>query len=368
MIAELVKDLCQFNPLSAALDTGGPLRTHYKRYQFLKANFIVTEPVEYSLGGNDRQTFQYIPILPLLSELLNNRHIQATVLQNRGPSVGASSVYRSFHDGSCFRENRFLCGTELTISLILYIDDFEICNPLGTSRKKHKVTGVYWVFADIPAYLRSTLSSIYLAILCKTKDISTHGYRKVLEPLLRDLKCFEDSGVFVPSLGKVVKGTVFAVVADNLEAHSLGGFVESFSSSHFCRFCIADRSEIQCHEVAEAMFPQRTESNYALHVEVAMSDAAEAHHFRIKDKCPISETLRYFHVTSGYPPDALHDLLEGIVPLELALCLDVFMRKKYFSLQELNHFILQFPYKWNDKVNSPQPIPANFGARKRQCT
>lgn len=100
--------------------------------------------------------------------------------------------------------------------MILYIDDFEICNPLGTSRKKHKVTAVYWVLADIPATLRSTLCSIYLAILCKANNINKYGYPKVLEPLLKDLKCLEDDGIFVPSLGKVVNGTVFAVSADNL--------------------------------------------------------------------------------------------------------------------------------------------------------
>lgn len=75
------------------------------------------------------------------------------------------------------------------------------------------------MFADIPATLRSTLTSIYLALLCKADDVKQYGYTKVLEPLLRDLKSFEDNGIFVPSLGKVVKGTVFAVVADNLGAH-----------------------------------------------------------------------------------------------------------------------------------------------------
>lgn len=59
----------------------------------------------------------------------------------------------------------------------------------------------------------------------------------------------------------------------------------------------------------------------------------------------------------------MHDLLEGIVPFELALCLDVFI-KKYFSLLELNSSIRQLPYKWNDKANCPQAIPLTFASRK----
>lgn len=62
--------------------------------------------------------------------------------------------------------------------------------------------------ADIPALLRSTLSSIYLVILCKADDIKQFGYPQVLEPLLIDLKNYEEDGLFVPSLGKVIKGTV----------------------------------------------------------------------------------------------------------------------------------------------------------------
>lgn len=101
-----------------------------------------------------------------------------------------------------------------------------------------------------------------------------------------------------------------------------------------------------------------------MHVTAALSDLAEAHHCGVKRQCHISDRLSYFHVTSGYPPDPLHDLLEGIVPLEIALCLGVFINKKYFSLQELNHSIHQFPYKWADKTNSPQAVPLTFASRK----
>lgn len=308
VISDLVKDLCQLNPFCAALRVDGPLSTQYRREQFFKEYLSLTEPVEYILESG-KKTFQYIPILPLLSQLVNNRHIQDTILHSRSTDV--SSGYRSLHDGSFLRDNSFFCGDEVKLPLILYIDDFEICNPLGTSRKKHKVTAIYWVFADIPATLRSTLTSIYLALLCKADDVKQYGYTKVLEPLLRDLKSFEDNGIFVPSLGKVVKGTVFAVVADNLGAHSIGGFVESFSASHFCRFCVGERAQIQEHEVGEGLFALRTKIDYTMHVTAALANREDAHVFGVKRQCPISDSLSYFHATSGYPPDALHDLLEA---------------------------------------------------------
>lgn len=92
--------------------------------------------------------FQYVPILQSSSQILKNSDIQEKVLKSTR-YCGSSCHYTSFHDGSHFMENKFLVAEEFRLSLLLYTDDFEIPNPLGTSRKKHSVTGVYWVLTDI---------------------------------------------------------------------------------------------------------------------------------------------------------------------------------------------------------------------------
>ena len=54
-------------------------------------------------------------------------------------------------DGVYFRENGLLTSDEFTIVIGLYIDDLEVANPLGTSKKKHKMCAVYWVIANMAA-------------------------------------------------------------------------------------------------------------------------------------------------------------------------------------------------------------------------
>ena len=44
---------------------------------------------------------------------------------------------------------------------------------------------------------------------------------------------------------RVFRGSIGPFSADNLGAHSLGGFMESFSSLRICRFCMATRGDIQ---------------------------------------------------------------------------------------------------------------------------
>nr|XP_054604470.1 uncharacterized protein LOC129165387 isoform X1 [Nothobranchius furzeri] len=67
--------------------------------------------------------------------------------------------------------------------------------------------------------------------------------------------------------------------------------------------------------------------------------------------------------SEGFPPDLLHDLFEGVVPVEIAHCLKGLISSKYFTLEDLNRAILHFPYQHSDKVDRPHPIPTNFASR-----
>lgn len=220
-------------------------------------------------------------------------------------------------------------------------------------KKNHKITAVYWVLANGPPQFRATLKSIYLALLCKAVDVKKYGYEAVLQPLLKDLVQLKEEGLFIPAFGRKIRDTIVSVIADNLGAHSICGFLESFSGSHVCRFCLGQLSEFQEKEVRTGSFQARTKQEYSLHLQAALESPTLTHCFGVKRQCALTDKLKYFHVLSGYPPDLLHDLFEGIVPLELALCLNVLIKKKYFKFIRLNDLIRQFPYKWTDKADSP---------------
>lgn len=79
-------------------------------------------------------------------------------------------------------------------------------------------------------------------------------------------------------------------------------------------------------------FLPRTKENYDLHVNSVKENPALVHCCGVEKGCPITEKLNNFHFVTGYPPDVIHNLFEGIIPLDLALCLDLFIRKKVFHL------------------------------------
>lgn len=209
-----------------------------------------------------KKTFIYVPISSVLPVMLNRDDILDKILQEKTCTESQSGHYKTFSDKSYFKENPLLSGEELCISLGLYIDDFEICNPLGTLRKKRRVCAIYWVMANLPVRYRSSLSSIYLAILCNSNNLKTFGYDRIVEPLLKDLYLLENQGFYVHRLGTNVGGTVLDVSSDNLGAHYFAGIQESFNIDKFCHFCLASHGDIQTVSVISGAFTLRTKASY----------------------------------------------------------------------------------------------------------
>lgn len=364
VVKDLVFALCKSHPITASLGSPGPLSTAWKRKAYYKKHFDIVEPVEIVLDPQNKKSFQYIPLLKSLQQILSCETFLDIAINLKSPHQIQSGQrqYKSFYDGSNYNEN-FQLSKECAISLFLYIDDFEICNPIGTSRKKYKICGVYWTLGNLPASCHSSLSNIYLAALIHSDDVKCYGYENVLKPLVQDLIILEQEGLFIAKLGKNVKGFVHCVLADNLGAHSIAGFVENFSGRYSCRFCTAERLDIQTKEVNSGAFCMRSKEIHASHLK-EIEEKTLANYFSVKRKCVLSENLSYFNLTQSFPPDIVHDLFEGIIPVEIALCLNVLISKKYFALSNLNEAITSFQFKWTDKTNRPHLVPQTYKTKR----
>ncbi len=153
------------------------------------------------------------------------------------------------------------------------------------------------------------------------------------------------------------------MVSDNLAALDLAGFSKSFRAEHFCRFCTATQANLQTHEVASGAFSLRTKDSHNSDVHAVMNGDGQNQN-GVHADCVLSQNLEHFHTVTGFPPDVLHDLFEGIVPVELALCIGEMIRRKNFSLEYLNDRIMSFPYQHTDKINKPHKIPLTFTVKK----
>ena len=236
----------------------GTLSTDYRRNRYFREHFSIIEPTELLYDRTSRTAFVYVSVNQVIELLLNRAEFLEELVFSEECTPG---YYKTFQDGNYFKQNELFGEQELFITLRLYIDDFELCNPLDTSKKIHKLTAVYWVILNLPPKFSSTLHSTHLALLGKTFDSKQFGYETFLSPLIKDLKSLEQTGVFEQTLNNYVKGSVFCVSADNLGAHTLAGFQESFNVNNFCRFCLTNQGEIATTAICDFQLRSREQHN-----------------------------------------------------------------------------------------------------------
>ena len=108
----------------------------------------------------------------------------------------------------------------------MYCDELEICNSLGTSKGKNKLTCFYFVLGNIGNCHISSLRNIFLTLIAKSSTIKQYEFSTVLDPLIADIELLERNGLSIDIEGQIKKtfGIIATVSADNLGAHDLGGF------------------------------------------------------------------------------------------------------------------------------------------------
>lgn len=72
VISDLVEKLQLCNPLTSAFGPDGHFHSKYKRGKYFKEHFHFIKPVEYIFDPLDSGTFQYVPILQSLQQVLRH--------------------------------------------------------------------------------------------------------------------------------------------------------------------------------------------------------------------------------------------------------------------------------------------------------
>ena len=340
-----------------------PLRRSYEKFsheksldRFVSASPFYVPPVEYLLGRTSKgkkETFQYIPVEGTLSRLLSHDDVLAELSQVYPSQDG---FIRNFKDGIFFKSHSFFSSDEEDrIMLNVYDDEFVVSNPLGNKTRKCKVTAFYFTIANFSAQINSKVQNIFLLCLVLHKHIKKYGIQPIMDPVIQDISRLETTGLVVKE-GKFnlsFHAAVFIVISDNLAAHWLGGFQESFSTTkRVCRVCMCTRSQMKtithhkdCH--------LRNEESYDMQVAAVKINPALQKEYGVKDECPLN-ALSHFHCITGIPFDAAHDFMEGVLPYILSELVKTFVSASYFTLEDVNDVVDNFEYSRVDKNDIPQ--------------
>jgi hypothetical protein len=178
------------------------LETDYKRIKFFETSGIYVAPEEITFHSNstitDNNIFnvQYIPLTKTLEILFNIPGI-----------LNEASNYMSIDNSSLTdikNGNRYKSKFKDSLPFVLYYDDFETGNPLGSHRGKHKIGAVYMSLRCFPPHLYSRLSNIFLVYFLNSDARVKLGNARLFSRLIVDI---EQNGLTVKD--KLLKFCVF---------------------------------------------------------------------------------------------------------------------------------------------------------------
>ena len=299
---------------------------------------------------------QFVSIIETLKFILSKSDFRRDV-RTRGT---CSQMLESVWDGSRSK-NMPLWSTEgLPILLRLYQDDIEVANPLGANSGVYKLTMYYFSILNLPPAYHALLCHQHLVCVAMATDIKALSHNPVCELVTKDVRELEDGF----NLGTIrVYGTLVALSGDNLGLNGIIGLVESFSANHYCRFCMMSKDHCQKnHSCSEA---NRMSRNHAEHKAHTSQKSPDTRNTGVVRPCSLDD-IRYFKAIESFTPDIMHDLLEGVMKLEVALVLESLISKAVITLKQLNHLINTFNYGYTDVGNQPRLLRKSTAAKKER--
>ena len=195
-----------------------------------------------------KHTYCFIPLIKNLEALLSDKELRKALLQSNYNR--SDSKLEFLQDGVVLSNHPLFAIDGNTLGLILYSDEIERCNAVGTRVKKHKLLLFYYLVSNLPKKYCSVLDAINLFAVVKSEDIATYGFDIILEPFLNDLKQHSMPDGYPTNLkdGETIcmRASLVAYVADNPTAHKAIGLKESVGGAlRKCRFCNADNNAMQ---------------------------------------------------------------------------------------------------------------------------
>lgn len=296
-------------------------------------------------------TFMYIPISKTLKYILKHPECWSVSATNND-EPNDSGIMFDYQDGANYQSHRLRrplpSDDGITDELVvqLYYDDVETVNPIGTKASIHKLGAFYFILKNFPAIFNSNLANVHLVALSYSSDIKKYGMNAILRVIVDDLKSMED-GFYIDVRGenapRHVRCILGQITGDNLGLHACLGYVEGFTGDYCCDICTANKNTMQT-SITEIPALQRSVAQYEEIVKKIAAQHVNKAQMGVKNVSILKE-LKYYHPAKNDTGDIMHDILEGVGPLEIKLILHNFIYvQRLFDLVLWNDQLRHFPY------------------------
>lgn len=307
------------------------------------------------------KSFYYVPLIKSLEQLLSHSRI-LEMISTPPQSLNKEDFFYDIADGSLFKSHPLFSVKPSALQLILYTDEIEIRNPLGSHASVNKLLMVYYTLGNIDPKFRSKLAAIRLLAIAKANDIDEFGVDGVLQRINEDLQLLYNGVKIQTRKGEMdLFGAVVSVCDDTLAEHELAGFKEGVGFSYSkCRHCECTFEEMQ-RNFDENSFTKRTLEKHirqCLEIERASTEFLKS---ALKTTYGINRRSKLvdfpaFDLIEQTPQDIMHIILEGVAPMEIKCVLKYLVLSGQMELDMFNSAMLSFPFSPVDIRDKPCTI------------
>uniref|UniRef100_A0A1Y1MPJ3 C2H2-type domain-containing protein n=1 Tax=Photinus pyralis TaxID=7054 RepID=A0A1Y1MPJ3_PHOPY len=350
--------------LLAYSNTFAPFLTEYKRLQHFENLGTYIAPIQVVVGQrneikrsplgstltNVNCTMQVVPIKAVLQKFFSLPGVLRDTLNYLNYLKSFTNPIINLVQGSVWKdieENNK--GNHINLPLLIYFDDIELNNVLGSRTSLQKIGATYCSVPVLPPEYISKLKNIFMLALFHASDRAQFGNEIIFKNVIDQLNDLHVNGIQVETsvYSGVIKFHVASIIGDNLGLNSILGFVESFVAKYCCRFCMAERKQIQ-KMLYEDKKLLRNCKTYDRCLE--MKNPTET---GVKERCVWLE-LEGFKLFEHISVDILHDYLEGVCRYVMEFVVKYLVHEsKLLSLNILRAKVTDFDYG-PDKSSSPE--------------
>lgn len=170
----------------------------------MKENPITKKMVAEQLPSS----FQYVPITKTLLTLFDQNNFKDLYMNyNYGTTECGEKVkhkcetnrYIDFCCGQKFKENDLFSTEPNSIQVQLFIDGFNVCDPLKSSSRVHNQVGIYFSVRNLPPELAYNMNNIHLVALCNANDLKQKhtDYNNLWDEIAKDIARLERIGIVI---------------------------------------------------------------------------------------------------------------------------------------------------------------------------
>lgn len=210
------------------------MNTQPKRDIFFEKNDNFVRPEEKSIGVHwemrkdsasglrlptqIQSKYQFVSITKTLISLFEQENFKQMYMEynSNNPTVHDVSRkhicqpnrYKDFCCSKVFKDNKLFMNEPNSVQIQLFIDGFELCDPLKSKATIHSQVGVYFAIRNLPHRLAFNQNNIHLVAMCYANDLKTKqtDYNNLWEEIVRDISFLERAGIILNSQN-TLKGT-----------------------------------------------------------------------------------------------------------------------------------------------------------------